>query len=111
MSQQKRLEERACVVNGAASVIGDAVARRVKAEGAQVVGVDKVEHDAGDVALSADLTDERQVRDIYRQVTDRFGGVDIIYNNMGLQTPKDASALDVSLETWRTVLDSNLTRQ
>ena len=56
-----RLSGKVCVVNGAASTIGQAVAERFAGEGGVVVGVDKVAHDVGDLALQADLADEAQV--------------------------------------------------
>jgi len=45
------LAGKVCVVNGAASVIGQAVATRFASEGAVVVGVDKVEHSVGGHAM------------------------------------------------------------
>ncbi len=98
-----------CVVNGAASVIGRAVCERFAAEGAVVVGVDQVEHSAGDHARQADLTDESAVRAMYEQVVRTCGRLDVIYNNMGLMARGDHSALETSLDTWRRVFDANLT--
>jgi NAD(P)-dependent dehydrogenase (short-subunit alcohol dehydrogenase family) len=96
-----RLAGRVCVVNGAASEIGQAVARRFASEGGVVAGVDKAEHSVGEHVVRADLVDEQVVR--------RYGRLDVIYNNMGLMDRGDRSALDTSLETWRRVLDANLT--
>jgi NAD(P)-dependent dehydrogenase (short-subunit alcohol dehydrogenase family) len=104
-----RLIDRVCVVNGAASSIGQAVAERFASEGAVVVGVDKVAHAVGDHVVQADLVDESQVAAMYEQVVGRYGRLDVIYNNMGLMDRGDGSALDTSLETWRRVLDANLT--
>jgi NAD(P)-dependent dehydrogenase (short-subunit alcohol dehydrogenase family) len=104
-----RLNGKVCVVNGVASTIGQAVAERFAREGGVVVGVDKVAHDVGDLALQADLADEPQVISAYDQVLRRYQRLDVIYNNMGLMDPGDRSALDTSLETWRRVHDANLT--
>ncbi|MFJ9365151.1 SDR family oxidoreductase [Nocardia sp. NPDC101769] len=97
------------MVNGAASVIGQAVAERFAREGAVVVGVDKVEHSVGDRSMRADLADEPQVQAMYEEVVRERGRLDVIYNNMGLMDAGDHSALDTSLETWRRVQDANLT--
>jgi NAD(P)-dependent dehydrogenase (short-subunit alcohol dehydrogenase family) len=104
-----RLAGRVCVVNGAASVIGQAVAGRFASEGGVVVGVDQVEHAVGQLAVQADLADEAQVEAMYEQVVREYGRLDVIYNNMGLMDPGDRSALDTSLQTWRRVHDANLT--
>ena len=87
-----RLAGRVCVVNGAASVIGQAVAGRFASEGGVVVGVDQVEHSVGQLAVQADLADEAQVEAMYEQVAGEYGRLDVIYNNMGLMDPGDRSA-------------------
>jgi NAD(P)-dependent dehydrogenase (short-subunit alcohol dehydrogenase family) len=51
-----RLVGKVCVVNGAASEIGRAVAGRFAGEGAVVVGVDQAGHSVGEYAMQADLT-------------------------------------------------------
>jgi NAD(P)-dependent dehydrogenase (short-subunit alcohol dehydrogenase family) len=104
-----RFAGKVCVVNGAASVIGQAVTGRFAREGGTVVGVDQAAHTAGDLALQADLTDEAQVEAMYAQVVERYGRLDVIYNNMGLMDRADHSVLDLDLDTWRRVQDSNLT--
>ncbi|HEY0717529.1 MAG TPA: SDR family oxidoreductase, partial [Streptosporangiaceae bacterium] len=104
-----RFDGKVCVVNGAASVIGQAVAARFTAEGGTVAGVDQVEHPVGDLALRADLTDEGQVEAMYARITAEYGRLDVIYNNMGLMDRADHSALDLDLDTWRRVQDANLT--
>ncbi|MBV9792570.1 MAG: SDR family oxidoreductase [Actinobacteria bacterium] len=92
-----------------ASLIGKAVASRFAREGGTVVGVDQTEHNLGDLALQADLTDEAQVEAMYAQVIDRYGRLDVIYNNMGLMDRADGSALNLDLDTWRRIQDANLT--
>lgn len=104
-----RLVDKVCVVNGAASEIGGAVAERFASEGAVVVGVDQAAHSVGEHVVQADLADEPQVEGMYEQVVRRYGRLDVIYNNMGLMDRADHSALDTSLETWRRVQDANLT--
>ena len=104
-----RFAGKVCVVNGAASVIGQAVAERFAREGGTVVGVDQAGHTVGELALQADLTAEDQVEAMYAQVTGRYGRLDVIYNNMGLMDRADHSALDLDLATWRRVQEANLT--
>ena len=104
-----RLFGKVCVVNGAASPIGRAIADRFTHEGGFVVGVDKVEHSVGEHAIQADLADEDCVEATYREIVRECGRLDVIYNNMGLMAPADGSALDISLTTWMDALNANLT--
>jgi NAD(P)-dependent dehydrogenase (short-subunit alcohol dehydrogenase family) len=76
-----RLAGRVCVVNGVASVIGQAVAERFASEGGVVVGVDQVQHAVGQLAVQADLADEAPVEAMYEQVVREDGRLDVIYNN------------------------------
>ncbi|HWE56823.1 MAG TPA: SDR family oxidoreductase [Acidimicrobiales bacterium] len=101
--------DKVCVVAGAASPIGRAVAERFAREGGLVVGIDLVGHDVGVLPLEADLTDEGRVRAVFDEIVERFGRIDVLYNNAGLMDRNDGSALDCDLETWRRVLDANIT--
>jgi MFS family permease len=87
-----RLAGRVCVVNGAASVIGQAVAGRFTSEGGVVVGVDQVDHGVGQLAVQADLADEARVEAMYEQVVREYGRLDVIYNNMGLASQAACTA-------------------
>ena len=46
------------MITGAAGGIGTATTARFEREGARVVGVDVLEHEVGELSLTADLTDE-----------------------------------------------------
>ena len=103
-----RLDGKVCVVTGAAGGIGAATARRFRAEGATVVGVDLLGDAPGDLAIVADVTDEDAVHDLYVQVRKEYGGIDVLFNNAGISPLDDASVLDTSVETWQHVQDVNL---
>jgi NAD(P)-dependent dehydrogenase (short-subunit alcohol dehydrogenase family) len=65
---------------------------------------------AGDRALPvpADVTDPRSVRALFATVRERFGRVDLLFNNAGANAP--AAPLDeLTFEQWRRVVDVNLT--
>jgi NAD(P)-dependent dehydrogenase (short-subunit alcohol dehydrogenase family) len=104
-----RLEDKVCVITGAASPLAHAVANRLASEGAKVVGVDRREHAVGLSSRLADLTDEDQVRELFAGVRDDFGHIDVLYNNAGLNDREDHSALDMPLPVWERVLAANLT--
>ena len=102
-----RLEGKVCVITGAAGGIGAASAAVFAREGATVVGVDLVDA-PGDLALRVDVTDEDQVRDMYAEVADRCGRIDVLFNNAGISPIEDASVLETSLEVWERVQTVNL---
>lgn len=108
MTGAGRLQGRVCVITGAAGGIGRASAALFEAEGATVVGVDLSEGAPGRLALTADVTDERQVEDMYRRVADELGRIDVLFNNAGIAPDDDASVLDTSLDAWQRVQDVNL---
>jgi len=103
-----RLEGKVCVVSGAASGIGAESVLRFAEEGAQVVGVDLAEVRGVDLSVVADVSDEDAVRDVYAQARERFGRIDVIFNNAGINPTDDGSVLDTSLEAWQRVQDVNL---
>ena len=103
-----RLEGKVCVITGAAGGIGTATAERFAREGARVVGVDVREHAIGELSLTADLTAEDEVAELYRQVAAELGGIDVLFNNAGISPPEDASVLDTDLEVWEHVQATNL---
>jgi len=103
-----RLEGKVCVITGAASGIGAESARTFAAEGAKVVGVDLKEGSAGDLAIEADVTDEEQVRGLYRRVRTELGRIDVLFNNAGINPTDDRSVTETGLEAWQRVQDVNV---
>jgi NAD(P)-dependent dehydrogenase (short-subunit alcohol dehydrogenase family) len=104
------------VVTGAASGIGEATARRLVAEGAQVVcvdwngdGVEAVAESLGDaaVAVQADVSKEEDI-DRYMQVAlEKLGRVDLAHLNAGISGPF-APFMDVTTPQFDEVISVNL---
>jgi NAD(P)-dependent dehydrogenase (short-subunit alcohol dehydrogenase family) len=103
-----RLQDKVCVITGAAGGIGNVTASLFTREGATVVGVDQREHAVGALALQADLTDEPSVAALYARVRSELGGIDVLFNNAGISPTDDASVLDTTLEAWERVQSANL---
>jgi NAD(P)-dependent dehydrogenase (short-subunit alcohol dehydrogenase family) len=103
-----RLSGKVCVITGARGGIGAATAELFAREGATVVGVDLLAGSPGDLALEVDVTDEQQVRDMYARTRERFGRIDVLFNNAGISPTDDASVLETSFDTWQRVQDVNL---
>jgi NAD(P)-dependent dehydrogenase (short-subunit alcohol dehydrogenase family) len=103
-----RLEGKVAVVTGAAGGIGAATVEVFQREGATVVGVDLVDGAPGDLALSVDVTEEFAVEQMYAQVAEQYGRIDILFNNAGISPDDDTSVLSTTLEAWQRVQDVNL---
>jgi NAD(P)-dependent dehydrogenase (short-subunit alcohol dehydrogenase family) len=111
-----RLDGKVAVITGAASGIGRESARRFAAEGARVCVVDLADEageavaaEVGGLYLHADVTDEDEVAAMYARAAERWGGIDVLFNNAGIAPPDDVSVLDTSLAAWRRVQEVNLT--
>jgi NAD(P)-dependent dehydrogenase (short-subunit alcohol dehydrogenase family) len=112
----QRLEGRTAVVTGAAGGIGRATARRFAAEGANVVCTDlegdagrEVADEVGGLFVAADVSDEAQVKAVFEQAVERFGKLDVAFNNAGISPPEDDSILDTDHDAWDRVQRVNLT--
>ena len=82
------LNAKRCVVTGCASGIGEALVKRLLDEGAQVVGIDRVEssprfNSPRFASLVADLSELWQVEESYTEAKRRLGGVDLYIANAG----------------------------
>src|SRR6201994_2275050 len=112
----QRLADRVAVITGAGSGIGLATARRFAAEGARVVCVDisgsagtKAAEEGGGEFVAGDVSDEDAVRELFDGVAERYGRVDIAFNNAGISPPDDDSILVTGIDAWERVLRVNTT--
>jgi NAD(P)-dependent dehydrogenase (short-subunit alcohol dehydrogenase family) len=103
-----RLDGKVAVITGAAGGIGREAALLFSAEGASVVVAD-VTREAGEktaadcrdaVFHSVDVSDATSVRALYEAAVQRYGGVDILYNNAGIMPPDDGSILVTEPDAW-----------
>jgi NAD(P)-dependent dehydrogenase (short-subunit alcohol dehydrogenase family) len=112
----RRLGGRIAVVTGGGSGIGLATARRFAAEGATVVIADLDER-AGKAAaaevegafIRCDVADQGSVDHLFDETVERFGRLDIAFNNAGISPPDDDSIETTELPAWQRVQDVNLT--
>jgi NAD(P)-dependent dehydrogenase (short-subunit alcohol dehydrogenase family) len=111
-----RLDGKVAVITGAASGIGRASARKFAAEGAHVVVADldkdggtALAEEIGGLFVRADVTSADDVQAMYAAAIERFGGLDVLFNNAGISPPDDDSILETELDAWRRVQEVNLT--
>lgn len=104
------LDGRTALVTGAATGIGEGIARVLAAAGARVVvgdidheGAARVAADIGGTAVPLDVTDPASAT----ETVEAIDGLDVLVNNAG--TYREAgSILDQSHESWRRSIDVNL---
>ena len=88
-----RLQGKRAIITGAGSGIGEASARLFAAEGAHVALVDRDKESGERVAteigepsffIAADVTNAGEMESMSQTVAERFGRVDILFNNAGV---------------------------
>lgn len=109
------LHGKVALVTGAARGIGEATARRLAAEGAHVVCLDRPRDAAqltqvasaiNGTALVCDVSDSDAAPHIAERLRKEHGGVDVVVHNAGLT--RDKTLQRMSLEQWLQVIDVDL---
>ncbi|WP_431803152.1 SDR family NAD(P)-dependent oxidoreductase [Halobacillus andaensis] len=105
-NQMKRFENKVALVTGGRSGIGQAIARRLRDEGATVITAQRGEDEEFDW-IAADFSDPHSPEKIVAEVIARTGGLDVLINNAGMM--QEAAIEELSLEDWQRNLNINLT--
>ncbi len=113
-----RLKEKAAIITGAGSGLGEAIARRFAAEGASLLVCDRniqaVEALSNELspyvpgvrACEVDVSDSASVQKMTESCMKAFGRIDILINNAGISPKKEY--LEYTEEDWDAVIDVNL---
>lgn len=115
-----RLQAKVCIITGAGGGMGRAAARTFAREGARVAVLDIA--DAGgeetvDLVRAAggeafyrhcDVALEGDVQAAVAATVERWGRVDVLYNNAGIMPEADHSVIDTDVEVWDRVMAVNV---
>ncbi len=113
-----RFRDRVVVVFGGSRGIGGATALKFGLEGGSVVIGDVLEAEGEETAtrirdargkavfVRCDVSDPGQVQAVIERAVSEFGGVDVLFNNVGIT--RHGKVEDLSLEDWDAVLSTNL---
>jgi meso-butanediol dehydrogenase/(S,S)-butanediol dehydrogenase/diacetyl reductase len=118
-----RVQDRVVIVTGGAGGIGGAACRAIAAEGGKVVVADLdaeaakrladlITADGGKAdSFGVDVTDRSQVQAMVRKAVDSFGALNVIFNNAGMNRPRDFMDVDeenfeqiVRVNTWGVIV-------
>ena len=111
-----RLKDKVAVVTGSSQGLGAAIARGFSDEGAKVIithniqknKAEKLASDIGSgMVVQLDVRDRENIRRAFKMVHDKFGKVNILVNNAGIN--KTADFDKQTDEEWDSVIDVNLT--
>ncbi|MDY7574374.1 SDR family oxidoreductase [Actimicrobium sp. CCI2.3] len=113
--KMQNLNGKIAIVTGASSGIGAAAARLLVQEGVHVVlaarrreRMEELAAELGDAVtvVETDVADAKQVAALFTLVRERFGGLDLLFNNAGLGISVKFETSDP--EDWKQMIDANL---
>ncbi|SEN93847.1 NAD(P)-dependent dehydrogenase, short-chain alcohol dehydrogenase family [Paenibacillus sp. OV219] len=115
-----RLQDRVCIITGAGSGMGLTAARMFAREGARIAlfevneqsgqaAASEIGEQGGEVAFfRCNVADEQSVQTAVGLAVERFGIIDVLYNNAGIMLAEDGSVIDTTVEVWDRVMDVNV---
>ena len=115
-----RLNEKVSIITGAGGGMGRVAALRFAAEGASVVVADTQEASAEEtvrqiraaggeaIAVAVDVSVEADAKAMVDVAIEKFGRLDVLYNNAGIMPQADHSVVDTPVEIWDQVMAVNV---
>jgi NAD(P)-dependent dehydrogenase (short-subunit alcohol dehydrogenase family) len=115
-----RLNEKVSIITGAGSGMGRVAALRFAAEGSSVVVADMQKASAEETvrqiratggeatAIAVDVSVEADAKAMVDVAVEKFGRLDVLYNNAGIMPEADHSVVDTPIEIWDQVMAVNV---
>ena len=112
-----RLHDKVVIVTGGAQGLGEGIARRLAEEGASVVIADingakaqsvadsLIRNDKPAIAVTLDVAERKQMRDAVQRTVERFGRLDVMFNNAGFNKP--LPFMDVDEDNFNSIMRVN----
>ncbi|MHC5372691.1 SDR family oxidoreductase [Enterococcus sp. LJL120] len=109
------IESKVVVIMGVSSGIGEATARRLAKEGAKLILAARREDRLKELVASlpgeafyqvADVTKQMDVEKVMKFAVEKFGKIDVLYNNAGIMPQGFLSEADYA--SWQSMLDINI---
>jgi NAD(P)-dependent dehydrogenase (short-subunit alcohol dehydrogenase family) len=112
-----KLKGRIALITGASNGIGNAIARRLAADGANIAVVDLVDAESAAAAIAksgvkaigirADVSSETDTAAAVERCVAELGGVDILVNNAAMTAPPRPFE-EIPVADWRRMLETNV---
>ncbi len=113
------LKEKLVLVTGASRGIGKAIALTLGAAGATVIGTATSDEGAANISqifnennilgkgMKLNVTDNEQISDLLKSITEDYGSIDILINNAGIT--RDSILVRMKADEWNDIINTNLT--
>ena len=109
------LKNKNALITGASGAIGGSIAKKLSTLGANIIftGTNKKKIDdlkkklgPNSLGLTADLSKDEEIDNLYNEAIKRFKSIDILVNNAGIN--RDALSIRMTKEQWNEVININL---
>lgn len=114
------MSDKVAIITGGGSGIGSSVAQALVKQGYSVTLAGRrpemlektaqaIQQDSKVLLVPTDVSDSRAVENLFRKTVEKYGRVDLLFNNAGTNTLNSILLEDLTDEDWQQVVDVNLT--